>query len=77
MELFRTDHFYIFISGEHSLWFDRFTGQLTPKSGLIIYYPTYLPFISCKNTCSQVPVKRQIKKMRAPINKNIVILPQY
>ncbi|XP_044737483.1 phosphatidylinositide phosphatase SAC2 [Chrysoperla carnea] len=33
MELFRTDNYYIFISGEYSLWFDRLTGELTPKTG--------------------------------------------
>ncbi|XP_044259683.1 phosphatidylinositide phosphatase SAC2 isoform X2 [Tribolium madens] len=33
MELFRTNEFYIFISGEYSLWWDRQTGAFIPKTG--------------------------------------------
>lgn len=33
MELFRTNEFYIFINGEHSLWWDRLTGIFIPKTG--------------------------------------------
>ncbi|XP_008198080.1 phosphatidylinositide phosphatase SAC2 isoform X1 [Tribolium castaneum] len=33
MELFRTNEFYIFVSGEYSLWWDRQTGAFIPKTG--------------------------------------------
>ena len=33
MELFKTNDFYIFHQGEHSLWCSRKTGLLEPKSG--------------------------------------------
>ncbi|XP_025834417.1 phosphatidylinositide phosphatase SAC2 isoform X2 [Agrilus planipennis] len=33
MELFKTDDFYIFVKGEHSLWWDRQTSALIPKAG--------------------------------------------
>lgn len=33
MELFRTKDFFIFVQGEHSLWWDRQTGASIPKSG--------------------------------------------
>nr|XP_023023491.1 phosphatidylinositide phosphatase SAC2 [Leptinotarsa decemlineata] len=33
MELFRTSEFYIFVNGEHSLWWDRQTGAFIPKTG--------------------------------------------
>lgn len=33
MELLRTEDFYIFINGEHSLWWDRQTGVFIPRSG--------------------------------------------
>ncbi|CAH1122415.1 unnamed protein product [Ceutorhynchus assimilis] len=33
MELFRTNEFYIFMKGEHSLWLDRNTGAFIPKTG--------------------------------------------
>ncbi|KAJ8983827.1 hypothetical protein NQ317_008953 [Molorchus minor] len=32
MELFRTSEFYIFVNGEHSLWWDRQTGAFIPKT---------------------------------------------
>ncbi|KAJ8920227.1 hypothetical protein NQ315_011888 [Exocentrus adspersus] len=32
MELFRTNDFYIFVNGEHSLWWDRQTGAFIPKT---------------------------------------------
>lgn len=34
MELFRTAEYYIFRQGEHSLWCDRKTGVLEPKTGI-------------------------------------------
>ncbi|CAH0554343.1 unnamed protein product [Brassicogethes aeneus] len=33
MELFRTSDFYIFVNGEFSLWWDRYTGACIPKTG--------------------------------------------
>lgn len=33
IELFRTEQYYIFVNGEHSLWWDRRTGELTAKTG--------------------------------------------
>jgi hypothetical protein len=33
IELFRTDAYYIFQNGEHSLWWNRVTGQCEAKSG--------------------------------------------
>ncbi|CAH1115746.1 unnamed protein product [Psylliodes chrysocephalus] len=33
MELFRTNDFYIFVKGEYSLWWDRYTGAFIPKTG--------------------------------------------
>lgn len=33
MELFRTDQYYILVSGEYGLWWDRTTGEFDAKSG--------------------------------------------
>nr|CAI5823134.1 unnamed protein product [Callosobruchus analis] len=33
MELFKTNDFYIFVNGKYSLWWDRQTGALIPKTG--------------------------------------------
>jgi hypothetical protein len=33
MELFRTTEYYIFRQGEHSLWCNRKTGHLEPRTG--------------------------------------------
>lgn len=33
MELFKTNKYYIFRQGEHSLWCSRQSGQLEPKTG--------------------------------------------
>ncbi|KAG5890101.1 hypothetical protein JTB14_026472 [Gonioctena quinquepunctata] len=33
MEVFRTNEFYIFANGDHSLWWDRQTGAFIPKTG--------------------------------------------
>lgn len=38
MELFRTDDFYIFVKGEYSLWWDRFTGAFIPKTGMLFLH---------------------------------------
>lgn len=38
MELFRTEDFYIFVKGEYSLWWDRITGALIPKTGRWFIY---------------------------------------
>lgn len=41
MELFRTETHFIFVRERHNLWCDRFTGELSAKSGssvLIVVY---------------------------------------
>lgn len=42
MELFRTQQYYIFVKGEYSLWWDRVTGELLPKTGKRRCYCLYL-----------------------------------
>lgn len=42
MELFRSDQYYIFVSGEYGLWWDRNTGGFEAKTGNIRGEP--LPF---------------------------------
>ena len=44
IELFKTEQYYIFVKNEYSLWWNRTTGELTPKTGTL----KFLFVLSCK-----------------------------
>ena len=61
MELFRTDTHYIFVKERHSLWCEKYTGELSAKSGKFVLSRRF----SVKNhyfstTCNNSPMSMQL-----------------